>query len=260
MRQGTFRPCIDIHDGMVKQIVGGTLEKNTVTENFTSEYDAAYYANLYKMYNLPGGHIIILNKAGTDGYKAGLMQAEAALAAYPGGLQIGGGINDTNARQFLDMGASHVIVTSFIFSDGAINRENLNKILDVVSPQELVLDLSVRKANGDYYITTDRWQKISSVKLTDAMRELSQYAAEFLIHAADVEGKRQGADRELMRIIGTYVRLSDFTITYAGGIKDLEDAEYLAQRGVDYTIGSALDIFGGRIPFTEIVKMNAKLN
>jgi phosphoribosylformimino-5-aminoimidazole carboxamide ribotide isomerase len=255
-KQGVFRPCIDIHDGKVKQIVGGTLSDNGAKENFTSKYDAKYYAKLYKQYNLPGGHIILLDKKGTPAYDADVIQAKAALAAFPGGLQIGGGVDDTNAESFLKLGASHVIVTGFIFKDGAINFDNLNKICDIVTPKHLVLDLSVRNVDGEYYITTERWQKISNVKLYDVVQRLSRYSSEFLIHAADAEGKREGVERKLIQDLSMFNRFTDFPVTYAGGIKDMEDIEYVSSSSLNYTVGSALDIFGGNIPLKQICDLH----
>ena len=156
-----FRPCIDIHNGKVKQIVGGSLrdEGNQAQENFVAEAGAEYYAGLYKEHNLKGGHIILLNKEGTEFYEATKMQALNALGAYPDGMQIGGGINDTNASLFIEAGASHVIVTSFVFQNGQIHFENLEKINRAVGKEHLVLDLSCRYKNGEYVIVTDRWQK-----------------------------------------------------------------------------------------------------
>jgi phosphoribosylformimino-5-aminoimidazole carboxamide ribotide isomerase len=264
MKRGHFRPCIDIHDGKVKQIVGGTLrdesdgdgtEKNATLENFTSEYDAAYYAKLYKQYNLIGGHIILLAKSGTKAYDDCLKQAESALKAYPNALQIGGGVTDENAKDFLKMGASKVIVTSFVFKNGEINRKNLNKICSTVPNDKLVLDLSVRQLDDDYYIATERWQNISNVKLDlTSMLEFSGVSSEFLIHAADVEGKRNGIDRNLVNKLTEFANTYNFPITYAGGVKNMQDVEYISHSGLDFTVGSALDLFGGDIKFTELAK------
>ena len=162
-----FRPCIDIHNGQVKQIVGGSLcdEGDRADENFVSQKDGDFFAELYKSYGLKGGHIILLNPASSEYYDADVRQAQLALAAYPGGLQIGGGINADNAQRFIDMGASHVIATSFVFRDGEINYDNLKALEKAVGREHLVLDLSCRKRDGEYYIVTDRWQKFTNVKM-----------------------------------------------------------------------------------------------
>lgn len=247
-----FRPCIDIHNGSVKQIVGGSLadKGDFAVDNFVSEYDGAYYANLYKKYDLVGGHIIILNPKGSPHYEADLQQAFSALGAWEGGLQIGGGINDENAAMFLDKGASHVIVTSFVFRDGQVAWENLEKLVGAVGKQHLVLDLSCRSKDGRYYIVTDRWQKFTDVELNEKTLEmLSGYCDEFLVHAADVEGKAKGIQDDVASLLGEF---SPVTATYAGGISGFDDLEKLKALGrerIDFTVGSALDIFGGSMSF-----------
>lgn len=252
-----FRPCIDIHNGEVKQIVGGSLkdENDVAKENFVSSYDAAYYARLYKERNIVGGHIIILNGADSQYYEATRKQAISALNAYRGGLQIGGGINDENAMFYIEQGASHVIVTSYVFKDGQINYDNLKKISNIVGKEHLVLDLSCRKKDGLYYIVTDRWQKFTDVILsTDVFYELSEYCDEFLIHAVDVEGKAKGIERDVAIMLGN---LDGVKVTYAGGIGSFEDLDELKNYGkekIDFTIGSALDIFGGDMKFEDVVE------
>lgn len=247
-----FRPCIDIHNGSVKQIVGGSLadKGDFAVDNFVSEYDGAYYANLYKKYDLIGGHIIILNPKGSPHYEADLQQAFSALGAWEGGLQIGGGINDENAAMFLDKGASHVIVTSFVFRDGQVAWENLERLVGAVGKQRLVLDLSCRSKDGKYYIVTDRWQKFTDVELNEKTLEmLSGYCDEFLVHAADVEGKAKGIQDDVASLLGEF---SPVPATYAGGISGFDDLEKLKALGrerIDFTVGSALDIFGGSMSF-----------
>ena len=247
-----FRPCIDIHNGSVKQIVGGSLadKGDFAVDNFVSEYDGAYYANLYKKYDLSGGHIIILNPEGSPHYEADLQQAFSALGAWQGGLQIGGGINDENAAMFLDKGASHVIVTSFVFRDGQVAWENLEKLVGAVGKERLVLDLSCRARDGKYYIVTDRWQKFTDVELNEKTLEmLSGYCDEFLVHAADVEGKAKGIQDDVASLLGEF---SPVAATYAGGISGFDDLEKLKALGrerIDFTVGSALDIFGGSMSF-----------
>jgi len=255
-----FRPCIDIHDGKVKQIVGGSLsdQKNTnPEENFVSEQDAAFYSKLYKSDNIKGGHIIILNSKESNQYDISKEQALFALNNYRGGLQIGGGITDQNAKFFLQQGASHVIVTSFVFKDGKINFDNLKKIFRVTGRDHLVLDLSCRKKDGKYYIVTDRWQKFTDVELTkEVFLDLSKYCDEFLIHAVDVEGKASGIEEDIVKLLG---ELDGIKATYAGGIASTKDIDKLKELGkdkVDFTVGSALDLFGGKMPYEEIKKYN----
>ena len=243
-----FRPCIDIHNGKVKQIVGGSLldKGDYAQDNFVSEKDGDFYAKLYKDAGLEGGHIILLNPAGSQYYEEDVRQACLALSAYPGGLQIGGGMTAENAAFFLEQGASHIIVTSYVFKDGKINYENLEKIVAVTGKKHLVLDLSCRKKGEDYYIVTDRWQKFTDVKLTeDVLSELADYCDEFLVHAVDVEGKAGGIEEDIAALLGNWDGIS---ATYAGGVSSFEDLRKLKELGrnkVDVTIGSALDLFGG---------------
>ncbi|SCP99175.1 phosphoribosylformimino-5-aminoimidazole carboxamide ribotide isomerase [Anaerobium acetethylicum] len=251
-----FRPCIDIHNGKVKQIVGSSLadKGNQAQENFVSEQDAAYYARFYQKDGIKGGHIILLNPVNSEFYEKTKEQAVKALNAYPGGLQVGGGITDENALFYLDQGASHVIVTSFVFKDGRINYENLQKIFRKIGKDRLVLDLSCRFRDGDYYIVTDRWQKFTDVKLNpETLDQLSKYCDEFLIHAVDVEGKSSGIEKELVKMLGSW---EGIPITYAGGVGSFEDLELLKILGknrLDVTIGSALDLFGGWMRYTEVL-------
>ncbi len=251
-----FRPCIDIHNGKVKQIVGGSLqdEGDFATDNFVSEKDGAYYGALYKNAGLTGGHIIILNPKTSSYYEEDVRQACLALKASEGTLQIGGGMTDENAAFFLEQGASHVIVTSFVFKDGQIHFDNLKKIHAVTGKEKLVLDLSCRKKDSDYYIVTDRWQKFTDVKLNHALLdELSQYCDEFLIHAVDVEGKASGIEEELAAMLGSW---KGIPITYAGGVSsynDLEKLKLLGKNRIDVTIGSALDLFGGQLEFEQVL-------
>ncbi len=253
-----FRPCIDIHNGKVKQIVGGSLldDGDYARENFVTEKDGAFFADLYKEKGLSGGHVIILNSSGSEYYEASVKQAMSALSETPGLLQIGGGINAENAGRFLDAGASHVIVTSYVFSDGKISYENLKKMTDAVGKDRLVLDLSCRKKNDRYYIVTDRWQKMTDVEVcSDTLDELSGYCDEFLVHAVDVEGKQNGIETELATLLGSWAKIP---MTYAGGIRSMEDIENIRLCGkgcMDFTVGSALDIFGGKLSFDQVSKV-----
>ena len=250
-----FRPCIDIHNGKVKQIVGGSLADsgNTAKENFVSEKGGEFYARLYRERGISGGHIILLNAANSEYYEADKSQAFAALEEYKGGLQLGGGITAENAEEFLDRGASHVIVTSYVFRDGAVNRENLKKISAAAGRNRLVIDLSCRKREEDYYIVTDRWQKFTDVKLDkSALDMFAEYCSEFLIHAVDVEGKASGVEKKLAEMLGDW---DGIPVTYAGGIGSYSDLDVLKQAGrgkLDFTVGSALDIFGGSLDFEKI--------
>lgn len=250
-----FRPCIDIHNGKVKQIVGGSLQdyNNQAAENFVSRQDAAYYAGLYRDLGISGGHIILLNPVSSDYYQDSKRQAVEALREFPGGLQIGGGMTAANAGQFLDAGASHVIVTSYVFKDGQISYENLRRIKQTVGRERLVLDLSCRRKNGQYYIVTDRWQKFTQQPVTVAiLNELSGYCDEFLIHAVDVEGKACGIETDLVRMLAEH---QGMPMTYAGGVGSLEDLYELKKTGkdrIDVTVGSALELFGGTIKIEQI--------
>lgn len=256
-----FRPCIDIHNGKVKQIVGGSLkdEGNQAEENFVSEQDAAFFAKMYQNHGIKGGHIILLNPAGSEYYKETKAQAMAALSAYPGGMQIGGGITAENALEFLEAGASHVIVTSYVFKDGSINYENLEKLVKVTGKKRLVLDLSCRKKEDGYYIVTDRWQKFTEEKVTvELMERLSEYADEFLVHAVDVEGKASGIESELAALLGNWGKIP---VTYAGGVGSMEDLRELKELGkdrLDVTVGSALDLFGGDMEFEKVLSLCRK--
>ena len=251
-----FRPCIDIHNGKVKQIVGGSLkdEGNQAKENFVAEQDAAYFAEFYKKDKIRGGHIILLNPSDSSYYKETKRQALLALRTYPGGMQVGGGIHAENAKEFIEAGASHVIVTSYVFKDGKVNYNNLEKILAAVGKEHLVLDLSCRKKGDSYYIVTDRWQKFTNQCLDEALMEkLHSYCDEFLVHAVNVEGTGTGVDEDLLKILA---KESEIPITYAGGIGSYEDIEIIQKTGknrVNYTIGSALDLFGGSLKFDTIV-------
>ena len=251
-----FRPCIDIHNGRVKQIVGGSLKDkdNQAEENFVSQMDGAFYANMYKKAGIRGGHIILLNPVTSEYYEATRAQALLALHSYPGGLQIGGGITADNAARFIEAGASHVIVTSYVFNNGRIDYNNLEKLVDAVGKSHLVLDLSCRKKDDSYYIVTDRWQKFTDEVITEELLdELSQYCDEFLIHAVDVEGKASGIEKELVSLLGDWGKIP---LTYAGGVHSFEDLRLIKELGhnrVNVTIGSALDLFGGSMKFEDVI-------
>ena len=251
-----FRPCIDIHNGSVKQIVGGSLldEADRAKDNFVSELLADFYAELYMTKNLSQGHVIILNPKTSEYYEQDIRQAKLALSAYPGGLQIGGGINAENAGEFISMGAAKVIVTSYVFKDGKINYDNLNKLVQAVGKEHLVLDLSCRQREGSYFIVTDRWQKYTDETITtELLDELSEYCDEFLVHAVDVEGKASGIETELVSLLGEWGKIP---VTYAGGVHSFDDLRLVKELGrdkINVTIGSALDLFGGNMKFEEVL-------
>ena len=251
-----FRPCIDIHNGAVKQIVGGSLKDvgNQAKENFVSKYNAAFYAKLYQKYHLKGGHIILLNNKESEYFEATKAQAIEALKAYPGGLMIGGGIDADNALEYLEAGASHVIVTSYVFKNGDVNISNLKKLVNAVGKEHVVLDLSCRKIEGEYRIMTDRWQKASNVILNhETLNYFKDYCDEFLIHAVDVEGKNGGIEEDLVMLLGDWAKIP---MTYAGGVHNFYDLELLRGLGrgkIDVTVGSALDLFGGSMEFEKVL-------
>lgn len=248
-----FRPCIDLHDGQVKQIVGSTLTDNGtgLSTNFSSDKPASFYAELYRRDRLTGGHVIKLGP-GCD------QAALEALQSYPGGLQIGGGITADNAEFWLERGASHVIVTSYVFQAGRVLEDRLRALLCRVGRERLVLDLSCRKKGEAYYIVTDRWQKFTEHLISkETLAYFAEFCAEFLVHAVDVEGKCAGIAEDLVIDLGAWATIPT---TYAGGVRsraDLETVKALGQGRLDVTIGSALDIFGGSgITYQEAVRFN----
>jgi phosphoribosylformimino-5-aminoimidazole carboxamide ribotide isomerase len=249
-----FRPCIDLHEGKVKQIVGGTLNEAGARTNFISDRGAAFFADMYRRDDLRGGHVIMLGPNNDE-------QARAALAAYPGGLHIGGGINVENAAGWLEAGASHVIVTSWIFQDGRLHETRLAELVKAIGKSRLVIDLSCRKRDNDYFVVTDRWQKFTDLTVSPAtLQKLAQSCAEFLVHAVDVEGLCLGIDRELVSKLG---QCCPIPATYAGGAKtlaDLEETTRLGKGRIDLTIGSALDIFGGNgVRYADVVAFNRRI-
>ena len=281
-----IRPCIDIHNGKVKQIVGGSLRdesgkesvlkesvlkerlsgENTLRENFVSQKDADVYAAIYRRAMLPGGHIILLNSVKEkEAYEADLRQAFLALKEYPDGMQAGGGIIPETADRFLEAGASHVIVTSYVFRDGELDRDHLDEMVRAVGKKHLVLDLSCRKQeNGSYVVVTDRWQKLTRMVISEETLDfLAEFCDEFLIHAADVEGKRAGVEEDLAELLGGWQKKSRFPVTYAGGVHALEDLSKIAASSggrMDVTVGSALDLFGGNLKLQELKEMAEKLS
>ena len=250
-----FRPCIDRHEGKVKQIVGGSLSDSGsgLRTNFVSEKSAAWFAELYRRDGLKGGHVIQLG-AGNEA------AARAALVGFPGGLHLGGGVNLDNARSWLDAGASHVIVSSWVFREGMLDWDRLKSLVAAIGQERLVLDLSCRVRDGRYFVVTDRWQKFTELEVTaKTLTDLSSHCAEFLVHAVDVEGLCQGLDLRLVKLLA---EASPILTTYAGGARSLEDLELVTKTGrgrVDLTVGSALDIFGGAgVRYEDCVAFNRK--
>jgi len=251
-----FRPCIDLHDGRVKQIVGSTLSDSqaTLRTNFSSDLPPAHYATLYRRDKLRGGHIIMLGGGNEEA-------AREALAAWPGGMQVGGGITADNAVFWLDQGASHLIVTSHVFHDGQLDRQRLDRLTRLVGKDRLVLDLSCRWRHDGYYVVTDRWQRFTELRISPAvLGELAASCDEFLVHAVDVEGKCMGIDTRLLDLLATSVPIPT---TYAGGVASMADLEQIRSSGrgrIDVTVGSALDIFGGTgLCYQDVVAYHAQL-
>ncbi len=253
-----FRPCIDLHDGRVKQIVGSTLQDShsaNLQTNFSSKLAPSYYARMYQRDSLTGGHIIMLGPGNEEA-------AVDALAGWPGGLQIGGGITVENAGYWLEKGASHVIVTSHVFHDGRLDAERLHRLCSKVGRQRLVLDLSCRWRDDGYYVVTDRWQKFTELRINpELLTELAHSCDEFLIHAVDVEGKCMGVDERLLDLLAEHAAIP---ITYAGGVGSMVDLERIRRAGkggLDATVGSALDIFGGNgCTYAEVVAFHRRDN
>lgn len=244
-----FRPCIDLHDGKVKQIVGSTLgqQDQAVVENFISEHRSAYYAEMFKKDGLTGGHVIML---GPGNEEAALL----SLQTYPNGLQVGGGITAENAQKYIDAGASHIIVTSYIFHHGQLDMERLEKLVETVGKERIVIDLSCRKRGGKWFVVTDKWTRFSDFEVNEnSIPFIEQYCDELLVHAVDVEGKRSGMQEELVQDLAHWTSLPT---TYAGGVRSLEDLQrfhQLAKGKLHVTIGSALTIFGGELDYDQVV-------
>lgn len=251
-----FRPCIDLHGGRVKQIVGSTLKDDqaeSLETNFSSDFLPSYYSTLYRKDSLPGGHVIMLGPGNESA-------AVDALQAWPGGMQIGGGITVDNASWWIDQGASHVIVTSHVFHNGMLDEKRLRDLQKQVGREHLVLDLSCRWRDDGYYVVTDRWQKFTSLRISRKTLDwLAGFCDEFLVHAVDVEGKCMGVDERLIKLLAGHVTIPT---TYAGGVASMDDLELIRDVGqgrLDATVGSALDIFGGTgLTYRDVVAFHNK--
>ena len=246
-----FRPCIDLHQGKVKQIVGASLrdgQEQGPQENFVSAQPPSWYAARYREDGLAGGHVIQLGPGNGEA-------AREALAAWPGGLQLGGGVTPENAESWLEAGAGALIVTSYLFAEGDFSPARLQALRRVVPREKLVLDLSCRRVEGGYVVACDRWQRLTSLRLCrETFLRLGESCGEFLVHAVDVEGKAQGIEREIVRLLGAH---SAIPATYAGGVHDYSDIDIIKQEGqdrVNVTIGSALDLFGGELSVEEVLR------
>ena len=253
-----FRPCIDLHEGRVKQIIGSTLsdcDSANLQTNFSSEFSPSHYSRMYRQDNLVGGHVILLGPGNEEA-------AVDALAGWPGGLQVGGGITADNAGRWLELGASHVIVTSYVFHDGRLDSDRLHRLCSLTGKDRLVLDLSCRWKDDGYYVVTDRWQNFSRLRISrKVLAELADSCAEFLVHAVDVEGKCMGVDERLLDLLATCATIPT---TYAGGVATMRDLLLIrdaGKGGLDATVGSALDIFGGSgCTYDEVVAFHRQEN
>ena len=252
-----FRPCIDLHQGQVKQIVGSTLiDGGEVAENFATAQPASDFAQRYRQDALTGGHVVMLGPGNTEA-------AKSALQAYPGGLQVGGGVTTENAKDWIDAGASHVVVTSFVFcADGQIRLDRLQDLVALVGKDKIVLDLSCRRKepNGPYYVVTNRWQTYTEYIVSpESLHDLAQYCDEFLVHGVEVEGQRCGILDDLVELLAQ----SPIPVTYAGGVRSLADLDRVEELGkgkVHCTVGSALDLFGGDLKYDDVVAWHKQRN
>lgn len=249
-----FRPCIDLHQGKVKQIVGGSLrdEGEGPRENFVSDKPPQWYVARFRDDGLTGGHVI---KLGPGNDQAAL----AALAEWPQGMQLGGGVTLENAASWIEAGAGKVIVTSALFdAAGCFLEENARAFVAEIGADKLVIDLSCRRTAGGWTVAMNRWQTLTDLDVDVATLErLAPYCSEFLIHAADVEGLCGGIDGELVELLGSW---GGIPTTYAGGAATMEDLHLVESAGrgrVDVTVGSALDIFGGSgLRYADLVAWN----
>ena len=243
-----FRPCIDLHQGKIRQIVGITLtDKAGPKINFSATKSVEWFVDLYKADNLQDGHIILL---GEGNEKVALR----AIKRWPAAFQVGGQMNIDNASFWLDKGAKKIIFTSWLIEKETIHWQRLENLAKKITPQKIVLDLSCQYFDGDYYIMTEQWKNKSKHSLGKVAAKLADYCSEFLIHATSVEGQKKGIEKKLIKTLADYKKPAE--ITYAGGITTQEDIEFIIQEGQSrlfFTVGSALDIFGGTLSYRLLV-------
>jgi len=152
-------------------------------------------------------------------------------------------------------------VTSFCFDGAKFSEAKLAEMVAAVGAERLVLDLSCRAAEGGgWSVAKDRWRTITDLAVTpETLDRLAGQCAEFLVHAADVEGQCGGVDRELVQMLGSW---AGAPVTYAGGARSLEnlrEVDGLSDGKVDLTIGSALDLFGGDgVSYADCVAWNRR--
>jgi phosphoribosylformimino-5-aminoimidazole carboxamide ribotide isomerase len=274
-----IRPCIDLHEGQVKQIVGSSLRTDassavgsssvgdgggstantTAQVNFASDRPPSYFSEVYRQDGLTGGHVILLGS--TD---ANVKAAKDALGAWPGGWQVGGGITARNCQEWLEAGAGKIIVTSYLFEGAVLQYGRLEEMVQLIGKEKLVIDLSCRRRSADdpnYYVVTNKWQTFTDTPvMKETLERLSGYCEEFLVHAVDVEGKQAGIQKDLVEFLGDH---SPIPVTYAGGVRNLDDldlVETLGRGRVDVTVGSALDIFGGSLAYQDVVNWHKARN
>ncbi|PVH24623.1 phosphoribosylformimino-5-aminoimidazole carboxamide ribotide isomerase [Sphingobacterium corticibacter] len=248
-----FRPCIDVFKAKVVQLIGTSLfggDERTIIKHFESEYSPAYYAKLFKEDDLKGGHILSLGSGNND-------VVIEALSAFSGGMKYGGGVTAENAHVYLDAGATHVIVNSYVFNNGEINYSNLDSLVKSIGKDKLVLDMSCRKRNGEYYIVTNLWEKFTNVRINkQSLLEISGYCDEIIVHGVDSEGRKQGLESDLVKILAEHTPIKT---VYAGGISSISDLNLIKELGnekIDPCIGTALSIYGGNLPYQDVVQWN----
>ncbi|KAF6005708.1 hypothetical protein HII12_005282 [Brettanomyces bruxellensis] len=248
----TYVGCIDIHGGKVKQIVGGTLNqddteqskntcKSNLETNFVSEKSSSYYAKLYEEHGIIRTHVIKLGSLEENN-----RVAIEALKAWPKHLQIGGGINDTNAKYWIQQGADKVIVTSWLFPKGQFDKSRLERISQLVGKEHLVVDLSYFDAGG-----VEQGRLLSYSRGTARNSSFMQLMLKAFC---------KGIDQELVAKLAEWCTSP---IVYAGGAKSIDDlklVDKLSHGRVDLTFGSALDLFGGKlVRFKDCCKWNQQL-
>ena len=249
-----FRPCIDLHEGKVKQIVGKTLTADAVDKpetNFISDHSAVYFADMFYRDGLTGGHVIML---GPNNEQA----ATEALQAFPNAFHIGGGVSLENAQFWLEKGAKAVIISSRLFNGTDFSMESLQAFTDLIGKDKIILDLSCRLVEGRFRAMTNKWNTVTNLIVDEKkIDELSTHCAEFLIHAVEIEGTGSGPDWELLNMLA---RCESSIITYAGGISSLNDLaamQKLDAQHIDFTIGSALNIYGGHLSYATVTSSYA---